>query len=58
MVAPIHEFDPKWIKKRKNKKTKIIVYLEYQSVCPIVVIGSPPPPPLKVSVPLSARVWA
>ncbi len=23
----------------------IIVYLEYQSVCPIIGIGSPPPPP-------------
>jgi hypothetical protein len=31
-------------------RPEIIVYLEYQSVCPIVGIGSPQPPPLKMSV--------
>jgi hypothetical protein len=31
-------------------RPEIKVYLEYQSVCPIVGIGSTPPPPLKVSV--------
>jgi hypothetical protein len=28
----------------------IIVYIEYQSVCPFVGIGSPPPPPPQASV--------
>ncbi len=38
--SPAHSFDPK----------RDYSYIEYQSVCPLVGIGTPPPSPTQASV--------